>query len=349
MLLTAQASADTGVPEVGYGPLVADPAKRLWRCRGLQLHDRHARRRHQAGDGRAHPAEPRRHRPRSSGRGRHRAGQQPRDRRRRARPACPAGGPDLRPGRRRRHHHHRGRPRRRAGRASTSAWPAPHNNCAGGSTPWDTWLTCEETEARPADGFQKDHGYVFEVDPYDRSANRDPKPIKALGRYAHEAVVVDPHSRRDLPDRGRERPERAALPLDPAAAASARGRGALRDARRRRGGDAGTPAGAELTRRRHARRRPVRAPPSPAPRYGVDWVDVPDRDADDASRPASSSPTARSPAAASSEGTWWADGGAYFVASFARADDGSADAARRPGLVLRPARRTRSRSSCASA
>ena len=33
---------------------------------------------------------------------------------------------------------------------------------------------------------------VRSVYPYDRRANRTPKPIKALGRYAHEAVVIDP-------------------------------------------------------------------------------------------------------------------------------------------------------------
>jgi secreted PhoX family phosphatase len=63
-------------------------------------------------------------------------------------------------------------------------------NCAGGTTPWGTWLTCEETvfDLTPLGG--KRHGYVFEVDP--DPAFTSAVPIIAMGRMAHEAVAVDP-------------------------------------------------------------------------------------------------------------------------------------------------------------
>jgi len=66
-------------------------------------------------------------------------------------------------------------------------------NCAGGPMPWNSWISCEETTATPRTtrGLKQSHGYNFEVPAYE-SGLVEPVPLKAMGRFRHEAVACDP-------------------------------------------------------------------------------------------------------------------------------------------------------------
>ncbi|MCP5152014.1 MAG: DUF839 domain-containing protein [Chromatiales bacterium] len=80
--------------------------------------------------------------------------------------------------------------RRERFEASWCSLSGTNRNCAGGATPWGSWITCEETFPTFVPG-ALNHGYVFEVPGFGIG---NPTPIRAAGRFAHEAVAIDPRS-----------------------------------------------------------------------------------------------------------------------------------------------------------
>ncbi|MEV7724970.1 alkaline phosphatase PhoX [Streptomyces sp. NPDC087917] len=183
-------------------------------------------------------------------------------------------------------------------------------NCAGGRTPWNTWLSCEETEERAGDsGYSRDHGYVFEVDPADPH-RLGAVPLTAMGRFAHEAVAVDPH--RGVVYETEDafvRPFGLFYRFLP---------------HRPRGGPGSLRAGGRLEALRVPGVADLSVVTEPGTELPVQWVPVPDPSAAGTPIRFQDFGPGGITHAQKLEGCYWGDGGVHFVSSFARSHDGSA-------------------------